>query len=109
MDFCGFWLVRLNWLKSGGDDDAAELGGHVGGGRLGLRRVPGSVYPAGLDVGGVVPGGCVPADGEGLACEHERDGPLNRVGGPVAGLPGAEELLRVLDRDFNGPSRGVSL
>ena len=41
VDFCGCWLVRARWLKSGGDDDAAELGGHVGGGRLGLGCVPG--------------------------------------------------------------------
>ena len=26
-EFCGCWLVRVRWLKSGGDDDAAELGG----------------------------------------------------------------------------------
>src|SRR5216684_8327673 len=67
VDFCGFWLVRAYWLKFGGDDDAAELGGHVGGGRLGLRGVPGGVAAAGLGVGGVVAGGGVPADGEGLA------------------------------------------
>jgi hypothetical protein len=30
------WLVRARCLKPGGDDDAAELGGHVGGGGLGL-------------------------------------------------------------------------
>jgi hypothetical protein len=35
---------------------AAELGGHVGGGRLGLRCVPGGVPPAGLGVGRVVAG-----------------------------------------------------
>ena len=29
MDFCGLWLVSAKSLKSGGDDDAAELGGHV--------------------------------------------------------------------------------
>jgi integrase len=38
MDFCGFWLVSAKSLKFGGDDDAAELGGHVGGRRFGLRR-----------------------------------------------------------------------
>jgi DNA-binding NarL/FixJ family response regulator len=30
-DFPGCWLVGARCLKSGGDDDAAELGGHVGG------------------------------------------------------------------------------
>jgi hypothetical protein len=50
----------------------------------------------------VVAGGGVPADGDRLAGEHERDGPLDSPGGAVAGLPGAEQLLRVLDRDFRG-------
>jgi hypothetical protein len=57
VDFCGFWLVSVNSLKSGGDDDAAEFGGHVGGGRLGLGGVPGGGQAAGLGVGGVVAGG----------------------------------------------------
>src|SRR2546429_3336683 len=48
VDFFGFWLVSVKPLKFGGDDDAAELGGHVGGGRVGLRRVPGRVEAAGL-------------------------------------------------------------
>jgi hypothetical protein len=50
MDFCGFWVVSVKSLKFGGDDDAAELGGHVGGGRLGLRGVPGCVQATGLGV-----------------------------------------------------------
>jgi hypothetical protein len=54
-------------------------------------------------VGGVVPGGGVPAGGDGLAGELERDGPLDRAGGAVAGLPGAEDLPGVLDRDLNLP------
>jgi hypothetical protein len=56
----------------------------------------------------VVAGGGVPADRDCLAGEHERDGPLDRGRGAVAGLPGAEQLLRVLDRDFNCPSGSVS-
>src|SRR5713101_2849102 len=40
-DFFGCWLVRARCLKSGGDDDAAELGGHVGGRRRCLGGVPG--------------------------------------------------------------------
>ena len=40
MDFFGFCLISGISLKSGGDDDAAELGGLVGGGRLGFGRVP---------------------------------------------------------------------
>src|SRR5689334_5083060 len=107
MDFCGFWLVSINSLKSGGDDDTAELGGHVGGGRLGLGGVPGGVQPAGLGISGVMARGGVPADGDGLAGEHERDGALDGCRGAVAGLSAAEQLLRVFYRDFNCPSRGV--
>jgi hypothetical protein len=52
-------------------------------------------------VGGVVPGGGVPAGGDGLAGELERDGPLDGAGGAAGGLPGAEDLVGVLDRDFD--------
>ena len=58
-------------------------------------------------VGGVVPGGGVPAGGDGLAGELERDGALDGAGGAVAGLPGGEDLLAVFYRHFNGPSGGV--
>jgi len=54
-------------------------------------------------VGGVVPCGGVPGDGEGLAGELEGDGAADRAGEPVAGLPGAEDLLRVLYRYLNQP------
>jgi len=59
-------------LKFGGDDDAAELGGHVGGGRLGLRGVPGRVEAAGLGVGGVVPAAPPEASPAGYASALER-------------------------------------
>jgi hypothetical protein len=48
-------------------------------------------------------GGGVPGDDDGLAGDLERDGPLDGGRGAVAGLAGAEELFRVLDRDFDGP------
>ncbi len=57
----------------------------------------------------VVAGGGVPAGGDGLAGELERDGPLDGAGGAVAGLPGAEDLPGVLDRDFDAPPGGVPL
>ncbi len=58
-----FWcrLVRARCLKSGGDDDAAELAGHVSGRGLGLGGVPGSAGAMFADVGGVVAGGGIPA------------------------------------------------
>ena len=101
--------VRTRCPKSGGDDDAAELGGHVGGRGLGLAGVPGGAGPVICHVGGVVAGGGVPAGGDGLAGELERDGPLDRAGGAVAGLPGAEDLPGVFDRDLDRPPAGVSL
>jgi hypothetical protein len=54
-----------------------------------------------VQVGGVVAGGGVPGDGDGLAGELERDGALDGGSGAVAGLPGAEQLLGVFYRDFN--------
>jgi hypothetical protein len=59
-----------------------------------MSAVDGSVFEvyqgasqaAGLGVGGAVTGGGVPADGDGLAGEHERDRALDRAGGGVAGL-----------------------
>jgi hypothetical protein len=100
-DFFGGRLVGVRCLKSGGYDDAAELGGHVGGGRLGLAGVPGGAGPVSGHVGGVVAGGGVPAGGDGLAGELERDGPFDRAGGAVADLPGAEHLPGVFDRDLD--------
>jgi UDP-glucose 4-epimerase len=41
VDFSGCRLVRVRCPKSGGDEDAAELGEHVCGGRLCLGGVPG--------------------------------------------------------------------
>jgi hypothetical protein len=64
MDFCRFWLVRTKSLKFGGDDDAAELGGHVGGGTARSSRSTRGRQAVGLGIGGAVAGG-VPADGEG--------------------------------------------
>jgi len=86
VDFCGFRVVSVKSLKFGGGDDAGELDGHADGGGLGLRGVPGGVQAAGLGAGGVVAGGGVPADGDCLAREHERDSALDRAGGAVAGL-----------------------
>ena len=103
MDFCWGWLFGASELKSGGDDDAAELGGRVGGGRLGLGRVPGSSPAALFQVGGVVAGGGVPAGRDDLAGELERDGALDGGCGAVAGLPGAGELLRVFYGGLNRP------
>lgn len=95
--------------KSGGDKDAAELGEHVGGGGGGLGSVPG---PAGAvlgDVGGLVAGGGVPADGQGQAGQAGRDGPFDRPGLAVVGRAEAEQLFGVLDGHLGCPSSGVPL
>src|SRR5262249_36417889 len=86
-DFFGCWLVRARCLKSGSDDDAAELGGHVGGRRLGLAGVPGGAGPVVCHVGGVVAGGGIPAGGGGPAGGLGRGGPLNGGGGGGGGPP----------------------
>jgi hypothetical protein len=50
-DFLRCWLIMVRCPKSGGDEDAAELGCHVGGGRRGLRLVPGGAVAAVGDAG----------------------------------------------------------
>ena len=72
MDFLGCRLVRARCVKPGGDEDAAELAVHVGGGRAGLAVVPGGAGAVLFDVGGVVAGGGVLGLGQGLAGELER-------------------------------------
>jgi hypothetical protein len=44
VDFFACRPVTARWFKSGGDQDAAELGGHVGGGGLGLAAVAAPVW-----------------------------------------------------------------
>jgi hypothetical protein len=67
---------EMPYSKSGGDDDAAELGCHVSGGGFGLACVPRGGRSAFVQVGEVVAGG-VPGDGGGLASDLEREGPLD--------------------------------
>jgi hypothetical protein len=109
VDFFACRLVRARWLNSGGDDDPAELGGHVGGGWLFLAAVPAGASAAVLHVGGVMPGGGVPAGGDRLASELERHGAFDRAGDPVASLPGAEDLLAIFDGDFDAPPGRMAL
>jgi hypothetical protein len=54
-----------------------------------------------VHVGGVVPGGGVPGGGQAPASQLEGDGAADRVSCPVAGLPGAEDLLGVFYRDLD--------
>src|SRR5215475_2695323 len=86
----------------------AELGVHVGGGGVGFGAVPGAACAVVGDVVGVVAGGGVPADGEGLAGQAERDGAFDGFGGAVVGLADAEELFGVFDADLDGPATGVA-
>ena len=101
--FFAGWLVGARGPESGGEENAAELGEHAGGGRLGLAVVPRCPVAVVIDVGWVVACGGVPGHGQGLAGELERDGAADRVRGAVAGLAGAEELLRVFYRDLYAP------
>jgi hypothetical protein len=103
MDFFACRLVSGRWLKSGGDQDPAELAGHVRGRWPDLGGVPGGAGAVAVHVGGVVPGGGVPGDGDALAGELEGDGAADRLCCPVAGLPGAEDLFRVFYRGLNLP------
>ncbi len=51
----------------------------------------------------------MPADREAADGEAERDGAPHRFGEAVAGLADPAVLLRVRDRDFDGPSAGIPL
>src|SRR6266540_3860586 len=73
LDFCLGRLFGSSGSKSGGDEDAAELGEHVGGGGVGLGAVPGPVGAVGGDVVGLVAGGGVPADRQAQAGQAEED------------------------------------
>jgi hypothetical protein len=75
-DFFGVSAGQGEMPEISRDEDAAELGEHVCGRRAGLGRVTGGAGAVSLDVGGVVPGRGVPAGGDGLAGELERDGAL---------------------------------
>ncbi len=59
LEFCQGRLFGASEPKSGGDEDAAELGEHVGGGGVGLGAVPGPAGAVGGDVVGLVAGGGV--------------------------------------------------
>jgi hypothetical protein len=65
--------------KSGGDDHAAELDGHVGERGLGLGGVPGRLLAAVGGVGRVVAVQRVPDDGDRIAVQAERDGATRTV------------------------------
>lgn len=60
VDFCGCGCIRVRGPKSGGDEDLAQLGDHVGSRGLGLGWVPGGTFAVGGEVVGVVAGGGVP-------------------------------------------------
>src|SRR5262249_33566358 len=108
LDFCWGGLVGVSGSESGGDEDAAELGEHVGGGGVGLGAVPGSACAGGGDVVGVVACGGVPADRQRRAGQAERDGPLNGPGCAVVGLADTGQLFGVFDGDLDGPPGGVA-
>ena len=86
--------------KSGGDEDAAELGCHVGGGRRGLCLVPGA--------GGGVPGhGDLNAPSRGIALDDLRRGRV-QVGGDQGQVVAGGGLVANEDHaDVAGAEDGV--
>jgi hypothetical protein len=116
MDFFGFCLVSESSLKSGCDEDAAELGGYVGGGPLRGRGVllrgdegevvPGFLLVADQDDGdlprarGVVPQAGERARGDGLGLPVAGDGDLGelRIPGDCSQEGSLSPFLRGLPR-----------
>src|SRR6266511_3505764 len=109
LDFFQGGVFGLSGPKSGGDEDAAELGEHVCGGGVGLGAVPGPAGAVGGDVVGVVAGGGVPADRQGQAGQAEGDGPLDCAGLAGVGLADTDQLLGVFDGYLDCPAGGVAL
>ena len=91
VDGLDFGACRLAWgdgEKSGGDH-AAELGEHVGEGRVGLGGVPGGPCAVVDGVAGMVAVQRVPDDGDRVAVQAERDGAADqayRVTSAAAGV-----------------------
>ncbi len=107
-DFGVGGLERGAGRKLGGDDRAAELGGHVGERGLGLGRVPGRGLAAVGGVGWMVSVQRVPEHDDGVAVQGERGGALHGVADAVAGLAGAELLACFGESHLNRPAPGVS-
>jgi len=95
-------------LKTGGDDDAAQLDHHALEGRLGLGGVP---TGAGRVVGGVLQGVAVagvPEDDEAVGDQSEGHGALDGAAQAVARLSDAQDAPGVEEDWFDAPARSVA-
>jgi hypothetical protein len=106
-----FGVGGLAWAggqKSGGDDDTAEPGEHVGERGLNLGGVSGDCLAPIGGVGRVVAVQRVPEDGDAVGVQFERDGAAYGVLGAAAGLADAEHVAGFGESDLDGPSPCVS-
>ena len=95
-------------MKSGGDDDAAELDGHVVIGRFGLRGVPAGPSSVTGHVGGGVPVQRV-SDGDHAETDQpERHRPFHGAPCPIAGFTDTHDLAGVSEGLLNSPPRRIT-
>jgi hypothetical protein len=96
-------LLRAWIPKSGGDDDPAELDGHVVVRRFGLRGVPPSPGPvAGHVVGGVAVQR-VPEGDHAETDQPERDGSFHGTTCPISRLTHTHDLAGIGEGLFDSP------
>ena len=111
LEFEGFfgdrWLGRTR-TKPGGDQDPPKLDEHVEVGRMGLGAIPRGAGTTILDDGRAMTVLGVPDHDDALSHQSERDGPLHRTQGAVAGLTDAGVLTSVFEGDLDRPTGGVT-
>ena len=106
--FLAGWPAQAWGAKSGGDDDAPQLDGHVVVGGFGLRGVPAGPSPmTGHVVGGVSVQG-VPDGDDAEADQPKRHGPFDGAACPIAGLAYADDLAGVGEGLLDHPPRRVA-
>ena len=101
-------LLRAWAAKSRGDDDPAELDGHVVVGRFGLRGVPAGPSPVPDDVTGAVTVQGVPDGDHAKTDQPERHGPLHGATCPIAGFAHPDDLAGVGEGLLDSPARCVA-
>jgi hypothetical protein len=106
--FLAGWPAQGMTAKSGGDDDPAELDGHVVVGGFGLRGVPAVPSPVTGHVIGAVTVQCVPDGDDAETDQPERHGPFDGATCPIAGLTHSDDVANVGEGLLDSQARCVA-